>query len=575
MAHLSKQKIYPGELESNYLHCLQEAGKINLVSKIINKNPGVFGMHDISGKKLIVNRLGWIDTVRAMPSELARIERLVEEVRADGIRHVFILGMGGSSLSPEVFGRIMGKKSWLKSYTVVDTTAPSRLAEIIAETDFHKAFFLVSSKSGSTIETVAQFRFFFRLMKELRPLKAGAYFAAITDEGSDLHRIARRNRFRATFLNPPDIGGRYSALSFFGLVPAAFTRANLSELLGRASDQLGVMETRGNDCDALRLGTLLGCGAKYGHDKLRLLATESMRPFNAWIEQLVAESTGKEQKGILPVDIPSDGNSGKLTGDLVDVYLSMSGERYRPFPYARDEQAFKIPHVSIEMPDQDTLGAEMFKWEMATAVASVVIGVNPFDEPNVAESKRNTTAILRGKRGPRRIVPVRPVAGFKEVDIVSFANIKGLERRRQITASELLTAFLAGVHKGDYLSVLCYAEMQDEIEAGLRRMQTALELVQEAVVTLGFGPRFLHSTGQLHKGGSQKGHFLVLEREYPEDFDIPGMNLSFGRLIKAQVQGDVKALERRKRPLITCNLKNDPVAGLDRLVTLIRSLQTG
>ena len=570
MTNLSKQEIFPGALSDVYKSNLEKAGRINVVRQIIAKNPVVFRKKSEADQKLILNRLGWIDVVRRMPAEIGRMQRLADQVKKDGIRHVFVLGMGGSSLCPEVFGRIFGRQKWLKSYMVVDTTAPSQLESILNSVDLGKSFFIVSSKSGSTVETMSQFRFFFRKVKEFRPLKVGDFFAAITDEGSELHRIARRNRFRDVFLNPKDIGGRYSALSYFGLVPGAFTNADLNGLLAAAAGQLAVMEDKGDDCDALKLGVLLGSGAKGNYDRVRFVATEGVAPFVPWIEQLLAESTGKESKGIIPIEGDLDHHAG--ADNIFHVFYSMSGEKIRPGASPASVKDSVAPYVTIETADPTALGAEMLKWEMATAVAATILGVNPFDEPNVAESKKNTAAILHSKRGPRKEILVTPVAAFDGVDVLAAMDVRGLERRRRLTSEELFRAFFKDVGKGEYVSILCYTEMDPAVEKRLIKLRNVLGEKYGIVSLRGYGPRFLHSTGQLFKGGSPKGHFIVIDRNYRTDYDIPTTNLSFGRLIKAQAQGDIKALQKRRRPVIHLNLKYDPVGGLDRLIALISSL---
>jgi transaldolase/glucose-6-phosphate isomerase len=572
MPHSAKQKVFTGALKNEYETYLEKAHNINLIGEIIRKNPGVFNKREKSHQKVIANRLGWIDAIREMPNQLEKIENFVQQVRASGVRHLFVLGMGGSSLCPEVFGKMFDKRKWLKSYTVIDTTAPGMIDSILKKTDLGKSFFIVSSKSGSTIETISQYRFFFKRIKTLRPLKAGDCFAAITDDGSDLHRIARRNRFREIFLNRSDIGGRYSALSFFGLAPGAFTNANLREIVRRAGAFLDLLETKANDNDALTLGTLMGCGANRGFDKLIFRASPRTAPFIPWIEQLVAESTGKEKKGIIPIEGLINGASGGCADDCIYVHYRMRGER-QPAQAAKNVDKNEAPRVVIETEEPHSVGAEMLKWEMATVAASTILGVNPFDEPNVAESKKNTAAIIKTKRSHRKIAPQPPLPDCGAIDIKSVSDIKGMRGKRKLTPEEILRKFLDGVNKGDYLSILCYTEMTPEIEERLVELRTAFEKEICAVTLRGYGPRFLHSVGQLYKGGSPKGHFLVLEREYRTDYKIPKLNISFGKLIKAQAEGDIRALKKRKRPLINIGLKNDPVAGLDRLLELVKARQ--
>ena len=568
MTLLSKQQVFAGALDKAYTIQMEKAGKANLVGQIIDKNPAVFKKKQKAQQQIILNRLGWIDVVEQMPQEISRMEKLVQDVKDDGIRHVFVLGMGGSSLCPEVFGDIFGRKSWMKSYTIVDTTAPSQLESIINSVDLSRSFFIVSSKSGSTIETMSQFRLFFKMVKSYRPLKAGQYFAAITDEGSDLHRIARRNRFREIFLNRSDIGGRYSALSYFGLVPAAFTNVNLTEVLDSAAQRLREMKENGRDCDALRLGVMMGVGASSGLDKLRFRTSQTVAPYINWIEQLVAESTGKDSRGVVPIEGNIDG--GLVSEDLLDVYYWIKGEAPIDKPGAKIQNPG--PYISIEMPQAVSLGGEILKWEMATAVASSVLGVNPFDEPNVAESKKNVAGILHSRRGPRKEIPIVPIAEIGDVAVVSISGVKKLERRRKMTPDEIFSEFFRDVAKGDYVTFLSYTERDASIENKLAQLRKLVESKYNLITMRGYGPRFLHSTGQLFKGGSQKGHFIVIEREYETDLDIPGKNISFGRLIKAQAKGDLKALQKRKRPVISLNLGLDHIGGLDQLISLIEKL---
>ena len=376
MALMARQILHEGGLKNEYDTRIEHVRSLNLVSEIIKKNLEVFGKREKSHQKIILNRLGWIDVVRRMPDRLERIENLVRQVKGAGLKHLFVLGMGGSSLCPEVFGKIFGRRSWLKSYNVVDTTAPGQIEAFLNKTDPKLSFYIVSSKSGSTIETISQFRFFFKKIKELRPLKAGSYFAAVTDEGSDLHRIARRNRFRETFLNAADIGGRYSALSFFGLVPGGFTKASLKDIVKSAGEFLEQLESSGNDNDALSLGVFMGVGALNGMDKVTFRASSTMKPFVAWVEQLVAESTGKEKKGIVPIEgEPAEGFLD-CADDRIYVYYHLKGDPY-PADFVKPKGNSKYPTVTIELDNPHALGAEILKWEMATTIASVVIGVNP------------------------------------------------------------------------------------------------------------------------------------------------------------------------------------------------------
>lgn len=564
-----KLQVLPGGLDSAYKAEIDRARRENLVGKILARQASIFGKKEKSHLKVIQDRLGWIDVIREMPSEIPRIVSLVDSVKSDGVRHLFVLGMGGSSLAPEVFGRLFGARTWLKSYQVIDTTSPAALQALVKGTDFRKTFFIVSSKSGKTIETTAQLRFFFKIMKELRPLKAGRYFAAITDQGSDLHRIGRRNRFHEIFLNRPDVGGRYSALSFFGLVPGAFTRGDMNDVLAGAEMLLRELEEKSSDNSALDLGVMLGTAALAGKDKLQLIASEKAAPLVPWIEQLVAESTGKDGKGIIPID-PGADLPALPSEDRLYVSLAIKGERPPQLPKSIGGSESTPAHVRIELADPSAIGAVMLLWEMATAVAAAVMQINPFDEPNVSESKQTTATIIQAGRTRRKLPPIEPLIDSGDMSILAAAELAIDFRRGQISGPVVMGALLRGVKPSDYLAILSYTEMDAEIESRIANLRHLIEKGLGITTLRGYGPRFLHSIGQLYKGGPQKGHFLILTREYESDIEIPKMDLTFGKLIGAQAQGDTLALIRRKRPVVVINLKVNPVLALDDLLKLVR-----
>jgi len=571
MAELSKQLLYPGNLKKSFETRLEKAGKSDLVSGILRKNPVVFRKKEKAHQKLIASRLGWIEIAREMQDEVDRIEQFVKDVKDDGLKHFLLLGMGGSSLGPEVWQKVFGPASWLKSFHIADTTVPTTLKKITESVDLRTTFVVISSKSGTTMETLAQYRYFFRLIKDLRPLKAGTNFGAITDDGSEVHRISRRNRFRELFLNREDIGGRFSALSYFGLVPAAFTKANLKNIVGGAVEFLNDMETNPTSNAALELGAFLAAGAMDNFDKLHLQATPELAPFISWIEQLIAESTGKDEKGILPVNSGSNNDCFSKADDRLYVYFNLKGKRLPA--HVQSFNRSRTPAVVIELADPHALGAEMLKWEMAVSVASAIMGVNPFDEPNVAESKKNTLAVLDAKKGRRIIVPDPPLCTLEEIIFEFDTDVPGIDRRRNISADEIMPKFVEGLKKGDYVSLLCYGEKNNEVDKRLTKVRDLLEKHDCITVHQGYGPRYLHSVGQFHKGGRQNGHFLVFEQEYQEELDIPKLNISFNRLISAQAEGDIKALRKRNRPVVHVKLRTDPIKGLDKFIELLGAVK--
>ena len=565
MATNPNQTVTPGKLAKSFAAELTKAKKNRVISKILTKDQSVFRKKDPAHIQVILNRLGWIDAIHEMPAQIARIEQLVEDLRQDGVRHLFVLGMGGSSLCSEVFGQVFKPQSWLESYTIVDTTAPSRIGEILESTDLAKSFFIVSSKSGSTIETSSQFQFFFDRVKEVNPQNPGMSFAAITDAGSDLEKIGKENKFRAIFINRGDIGGRYSALSFFGLVPCGFTRANLSRLMNGAEKFLDQMETGDDDNDALGLGILIGCGAVGGFDKLHFMPSKKAAPLVPWIEQLIAESTGKQGKGVIPIEGAPEVDSRRIAKDTIYISISVKGEKLSASVPVVEKHKSRCPLVKIVLPGSHALGAEMLKWEMATAVAATVMGVNPFDEPNVAESKKNTSQILQSDCSGVRLPPL---AVFKGMSIQSITGLKKPLSSKS-NPHMMLNAFFSGIGRKDYLAILSFTDMSPAIEKLIMRLRAAIETEYDVTTLRGYGPRYLHSIGQLYKGGCPKGHFLVLERDFAADFDIPGGNLSFGRLIKAQAEGDIMALTGRKRPVVRIHLGSNPFIGLKKLLELV------
>lgn len=565
------QTIKPNKLVQPFSALIDKYGRSGLVSSILNREATACGLTKPGDLKVISNRLGWVDVFEQMLEEKDRFEQFVASIQKDNICHLLILGMGGSSLAPEMYGQIFGCKSFLKSYQIVDTTSPTAIEKIDHDIDFTRALLIVASKSGTTVETISQFRHFYKIVKEKRPLKVGRYFAAITDQGSALYNIGQRNRFREMFINRSDIGGRYSALSYFGLVPALFTRLNISKFLHEAQVQAGVMQSQSDRCDALKLGLVLGLAAKSGMNKLKFYASPRLRPFVAWLEQLIAESTGKNGLGLIPVDDDYD-CPGIWQPDWVIVNMTTGNDQSKKAPDSQRNNTTDNPIINIALPDLDSLGGEILKWEMATVIAARVMGVNPFDEPNVTESKKNSMALLtaKKKRGRRGKPVPDPVLVKGKIDIVSVSD-SGLDLRRDRGKSqqEMLNIFLERVAKSDYLAILAFIERSTEVEKKMAILRSSICRKFNITVVRGYGPRYLHSTGQLFKGGPQIGHFLILQQEFDRAVEIPRSDFNFTELIRSQAKGDIKALQKRKRPLININLGSDPVSGLHHLSALI------
>ena len=466
----------------------------------------------------IRDRLGWLMVGEAMAQQVVDLNAFADEVRAEFSR-VVLCGMGGSSLAPEVLWRTFGAAPGYPALLVLDSTDPRAVRGAERRGDIAKTLFLISSKSGTTQESDSFFRYFWD-----RTGGRGSQFVGITDPGTPLGRLARERGFRRTFLNPPDIGGRYSALSYFGLVPAALIGVDIATLLHRAHRMAEAcapcVPTAENP--GAWLGALLGESALDGRDKATFVLSPGIASFGLWLEQLIAESTGKEGKGILPVAGEPPGPPRAYGADRLFVSLLLAGEAdpTTESPLAALQQAGH-PVVRLRLEDRYDLGQEFFRWEFATAVAGAVLRINPFDQPNVAESKANTSAVLAKGTAPS------PAASAADLE-----------------------QFLAGIEPGDYLAIMAYLPPTPENDRRLGAVQLRLRDRLRVAVTVGYGPRFLHSTGQLHKGGRPVGHFLQITERPEEDLPIPEEPFTFGRLEAAQAEGDLVALRARGRPAI-------------------------
>ena len=528
-----RRAALPAELERAVAERLAAAARSDLVSRIWARDATLWGE---AGTPEIADRLGWLDSPRAMRAAPAEIEALRSECRADGLTDVVLLGMGGSSLAPEVFRLSFGARGDGLELHVLDSTHPAAVLAVERAIDFDHTLFLVSTKSGGTIETLSLFRHFHARVCERRAGEGGRSFVAITDPGSSLVELAEQHGFRRTFLNDPDIGGRYSALSYFGLVPAGLLGVDLAAVLERAAQAAANAAAEGEANDALWLGAALGELALRGRDKLTLVLAEPVAALGLWVEQLIAESTGKRGRGILPVAGEPLGEPGSYGDDR--VFVSHGGD-----PAALDALA-AAGHPVIELPFDggEDLGRLFFLWELATAIAGWVLEINPFDQPNVQEAKDATAAVLERYEQEGELAPV-PAAGDAQ-----------------------LHALAAGLAPPRYLALMGYLEPSTELDRAVTALRAAIRDAHGVATTFGYGPRFLHSTGQLHKGGPDSGCFIQLLGSHDEDVEIPAAGYSFGTLIEAQAAGDLEALRSHALPVERIRLDGDPVTALGRLV---------
>ncbi|HET9017087.1 MAG TPA: bifunctional transaldolase/phosoglucose isomerase, partial [Thermomicrobiaceae bacterium] len=510
---------------------------------------------DAARQRSVANRLGWLTVHETMLGQLHSLNDLQADVRSAGFTRALLLGMGGSSLAPEVFQRIFGSQDGFPELQVVDTTDPDAIEAVTAATDLEHALFIVSSKSGTTVETSSLFAHFDRLLTaRVGADESARHFVAVTDPGTKLEELARERGFRHLFLNPADIGGRYSALSCFGLVPAAIIGLDVKRLLEGAAGMAGRLKEPGDGNPGLWLGAALGALAQAGHDKVTFVFDPALESLAAWLEQLLAESTGKDGTGLVPIANEPQAPLDSYGADRVFVGLDLV-----PQPHAHTDAFLEAleregqPVIRLRMTDEWQLGAEFLRWEFATAVAGIVLGINPFDEPNVQESKDNTNRLLAEYRQQHRLPEPSPVATTADVGVVGVAAT---------SVGEAFERFVAEVRLGDYLAIMAFMPRTAEAEERLQEIRGLLCERLGVATTLGFGPRFLHSTGQLYKGGPAAGTFLQVVVEPQADVPIPGQDYSFGTLFRAQALGDYQALERRGRPLLRLTMSGDPEAGL-------------
>ncbi len=493
----------------------------------------------------ITNRLGWLHLPQNMIDSLDQIQSLVESVKAESYTNVLLLGMGGSSLAPEVFSKTFGADTNGLHLEVCDSTHPNTILAYANQLDYARTLFVVSTKSGGTVETLSFFKYFYnQVAHSLGKDEAGKHFVAITDPGSKLEKLAATYNFRETFLNDPNIGGRYSVLSFFGLVPAALVGLDVKLLLERAAS---MTSSEGNEAGAL-LGAILGAGANNGRDKLTLITSSEIASFGDWVEQLVAESTGKNGKGILPVVSEPVGEPDVYGDDRLFVHLQLAGDNSNTA--ALDAlTAAGHPVVQMELADKYDLGSQFFLWEMATAVAGHIMGIHPFDQPNVESAKKRATAMVNA---------------YQEQGQLPQSNPQELTR-------ESSRAFLSQAKPGDYLAIQAYVQPTAEMEATLQDLRLHLREHTKLAITIGYGPRFLHSTGQLHKGDGGNGLFMQFTSDSAETVPIPDTagnddsSITFDVLILAQALGDAQALQDENRRVIHYHLGQDPVAALKNI----------
>jgi glucose-6-phosphate isomerase len=524
---------------------LAELEKKNIVARIWQKDHTVWKQDPAE----ITNRLGWLTVTDFMQEQVSALESFADDVQKAGFRYVVLLGMGGSSLSSEVLRQTFSTTQGFPELHVLDSTIPACVQAITDRIYPASTLFIVSSKSGTTIEVVSLFQYFRNLIEStVEKQGVGQNFITITDAGTSLARTAEEERFRHIFLNPTDIGGRYSVLSYFGLVPAALTGINIGALLDSAQR---MKKTCAPDIPIQQnpgawLGTLMGILALQGRDKLTLVTSPGISSFGLWVEQLIAESTGKEGKGIIPVVGEPLMESADYGTDRLFVYLRLQNDDNLAIDTAVEPiKASGQPVVILEMQDWYDLGTEFYRWEFATAVAGAILGINPFEQPDVQAAKQATQDMLD-----------------------KFITSGSLP---QVETASSPTDLLTGVKSGNYLAVLAYIQQTQEADRLLSEFRKQVVKKYRLATTLGYGPRYLHSTGQLHKGGPNTGRFLFITADHEKDVPIPGRPYNFGVLADAQALGDLQALQSLGRSVARIHSSKSDTPAISRLLSELQS----
>lgn len=485
--------------------------------------------------KEIVDRLGWLTAAAQMQEQIGRLKTFAGSVREAGFSSVVLLGMGGSSLGPEVLRCTFGSARGCPRLWVLDSTVPGVVREVTRAIHPARTLFILASKSGGTIEVLSLFSHFWQVVATARGHTGGAQFMAITDPGTSLAALAQERGFRTTFLNPPDIGGRYSVLSYFGLVPAALIGVDMTTLLGRGVEmaQMCGPDVAPPDNPGAYLGAVMGALGRSGRDKVTVIASPKVRTFGLWAEQLLAESTGKEGRGLIPIADEPMVPPAAYGNDRLFVYLRMNGDTNSLVDrHVRALERAGHPVVRLTLRDRYDLAAEFFRWEFATAVAGRLLGIHPFDQPNVQESKENTARILETVKAEGRVPPV--------------------------TADDTPADLLKKAAPGKYLAILAYMRFSSKTDAAIKALRKKILMRHRLATTAGYGPRYLHSTGQLHKGGPDTGLFLQLIEQMTPDVPIPGAPYPFGTLAEAQSVGDWQSLRAHHRPVVRVLLGRQP-----------------
>jgi transaldolase / glucose-6-phosphate isomerase len=567
------QQINSGDLKSEINTVYSALDEKQAGKRLFAKDSSLWKT-DPTQIKVIDNRLGWLDFPDSLKKNAEELMAFSRQIKQEGYKYAVLLGMGGSSLCSEVARETFGTSKGYLELLVLDNTAPEAIHDIEKHIDIEKTLFISASKSGTTKETLSFSKYFYEQLKIKLKDKTGNNFVAITDEGTPLVKMAQDYKYRKVFINPGDVGGRYSVLSDFGLLPMALMGIDISALLQNAKQ----LE---NSCDpaipasanpGVSLGGLLGLAQQHRRDKVTFVLSSSIQAFGYWVEQLIAESTGKEGKGLIPVNGEQPGSPDVYGNDRVFVHIYLNSDDNT----ANNEKLLVLekagnPIVRIELHDKMALGGEYYRWEVATAIAGMIIGINPFDEPNVAESKKNTEDLLEEWQKKGDFSKSFPALEKGNTAIYAGAKTVELVQKTNTSIGSYIKAFTDLAQPGDYIALLPYFLKTDKRTAVLQQWRQQLRDNLKVATTLLNGPRYLHSTGQLHKGGPATGLYIIVTSDEGEQLPIPGEKYSFAVLNDAQALGDFRSLSDHGRRVIRINLGKDIDKGLEELWQVVKT----
>lgn len=556
--------ISSGLLQENLNNQFTLFATHSIINRFWEKDYTIWRSEEVH-KKSILNRLGWLNSLDLMLANVDSLLAFRNEINDAGFKNIVVLGMGGSSLCPDVCRATFGSTEGFPQLIVLDSTNPTSILRIEKQIDLTKTLFIVASKSGGTTETNMFYQYFYDRVSSVKK-NPGENFIAVTDANTKMESIAKEKQFRRIFINPEDIGGRYSALSYFGLVPMALIGMDVKKILHSADEMRKQSKFETVQNPAAQIGLLMGEAHNEDIDKMTFILSSEIATFGYWAEQLIAESTGKEGKGILPVEgeiIPQSFDANKFGEDRFFIFLLLEKDSQKYSVLQKELTEKNIPFAIIILKDIYELGSQFFLWEFATAISAIVLKINPFDEPNVKESKDNTVRVIEEFKINGKL-PMNNSA-IIQMPYALFAEPAYVSKLSASSVSSMLKKHFSGHKNEDYISLLAYIDQNPANEKILYALREEITKMFGLPVTVGFGPRYLHSTGQLHKGGKSNGIFLIIAGDEPRDSKIPDEVFSFEVLKNAQSLGDYQSFADRKSRVLYIHISGDLGKGLKQI----------